>query len=747
MADAVVKDGRVMLRDAQGQAFSVPEAEAAKQLGAGGYRLETPEEFSQREIAKQRGTLGQQALTGLEAAAGITGGGATLGLAAPVAEALGGREYIDAARERAETNPLTRTVGDIAGTVAPALLSGGTGAIGTAARLTPAGAAARLGLGAERVAAGVLGGAGAGVLGTAARLGAAGAVEGAAYGLGGSLAKSVLEDTAWTADRALAGLRDGALYGLAGGAAAGAAGALGGKVVKGMLGGRTLKEAAESFAEKRTVAATIGDDARTVARLTDDGAKPAALKEAAEWLRERAIPVADHPAAVRALKAARVADAEAAQVAARQLDTFGAVVSTERRAAMTERLADIAKTGKQGQAAARVLGKELDGAVTFSSGADMLSTIDKAVAKAADTPLEAQLVALKGQLRDGLTEAAELASPELARAYTSATRSHEIASALHEGAKAQSGRLAAKAAESPFSGIGGSLLGALAGVATGSIGVGAITGVLGGVVQSAARTMIRERGASALIRLADHVALTTGRIEGAAKALAGLKGAPAMASAATFGGDFSTVSAALTETMSSPEALHAKIEKTIAPIARQQPEVAMQMARQIAGDHAWLASKVPQSMGAAKSLTPQAEPRPIPKAQQTKLVNYARALADPVSVLEGMTKGRVDWDGIEALKARRPDLWAQMQQSVQFACAQASDQLPYRRKIMLSLAFEFQADPSLGNVAGIQASGQVPPPTNPPGSAPQAPGPQVRAPAISSAADQTEIHAAVGDAA
>jgi hypothetical protein len=170
------------------------------------------------------------------------------------------------------------------------------------------------------------------------------------------------------------------------------------------------------------------------------------------------------------------------------------------------------------------------------------------------------------------------------------------------------------------------------------------------------------------------------------------------------------------------------------------------MAQQIAGDHAWLASKVPAAMGARQSLTPQAEPRPIPRAAKEKLVNYANALADPVSVLEKMSGGRVDWDGIEALKGRRPDLWGQMQQSVMFACAQSGDQLPYRRKIMLSLAFDFQADPSLGNVAGIQASGQMPPPEPVPGGAPAAP-PAIRAPAISSAADETEIHPAVGDAA
>lgn len=744
MADAVVKDGRVYMRDDAGRAFSVPEAEARKELQAGA-RLESPDEFHSRMVSQERGTVGQQALTALEGAAGITGGGATLGLAAPIAEAIGGREYIDAAREREETNPIARTVGDIGGAVAPALLSGGTGAIGAAARLTPAGMAARAGLGVERAVGGLLGGAAGSVLGSAARLGAAGAAEGAAYGLGGSLAKSVLEDTAWTADRALAGLREGALYGLAGGAGVGAAGALGGKVVKGMLGGRTLKEAAESYAEKRAVSATVGDDARTVARLTDDGANPRKLKEAAYWIRERGIPVADHPAAVRALKVARVADAQAAQAAAGQLDALGAALSAERRTALADTLGDIAKSGRQGKAVARTLGKGLDGAATFSDAAELLGTLDNAAAKAADTPLEAQIQALRSRLSAGLTEAAEVASPEAAGAWASAARSHEIASALHEGAKVHAGRLANQAS-TPFADMGGSLLGALAGVATGSIGVGAITGVLGGIAQGAARKMIQERGASALLKIADRVASTTARIDGAAKHLAGLKGAPAIASAATFGGDFSSVAGALAETMQSPEALHAKIEKTIAPIAQQQPEVAMMMAKQIAGDYAWLQTKVPAALGNAQSLTPQAEPRPLPKLQKEKLVNYARALADPVSVLEGMSKGRVDWDGIEALKARRPELWADMRSSVQFACAQAGEQLPYRRRVMLSLAFEFQGDPSLGNVSGIQASGQMPPPSTPPGAAPSA-APAVRAPAISSAAEDTEIRPAVGAAA
>jgi hypothetical protein len=407
------------------------------------------------------------------------------------------------------------------------------------------------------------------------------------------------------------------------------------------------------------------------------------------------------------------------------------------------------KTGRQGKAAARTIGKELSGSAAFSDTADLLGTLDKMAAKAADTPLESQILAARSQIAEGLTEAAEAASPELAGAYSQASASHEIASALHEGAKAEAGRLASKAADSPFSSMGGSLLGALAGVATGSIGVGAIASVVGAIGQSAAKTMIQKRGASALIRLADHVAAATSRIESASQSLAGLKAAPAIASTSVGTADFGALRSMLAETATDPGKLHAKIEAAIAPVARQQPEVAMHMARQIAGDHAWLASKVPAAMGAKQSLTPSAEPRPVPPAAQKKLVSYAKALADPISVLEGMSHGRVDWDGLEAVKARRPELWDSMRSSVMYSCAQASETLPFRRKMMLSLAFDFQADPSLGRVAAIQASGQgPPPPVMPPSAAPQqAPSTNVRAAAISSAADETEIHAAVGDAA
>jgi hypothetical protein len=71
-------------------------------------------------------------------------------------------EYL---KEGQEAHPVPGGIGTVVGAVAPALLSGGTGAVGTLARATPAGAAARLGGAASaRLGGGLVGAAAAGVV-------------------------------------------------------------------------------------------------------------------------------------------------------------------------------------------------------------------------------------------------------------------------------------------------------------------------------------------------------------------------------------------------------------------------------------------------------------------------------------------------------------------------------------------------------------------------------------------------------
>jgi hypothetical protein len=81
--------------------------------------------------AEEYGDVGSQIGAGLEGVAQ----GATLGGYGAVAGAISD-DYDAERRLRQQYNPSTALAGEVVGAVAPALLSGGTGALGTAARFT-----------------------------------------------------------------------------------------------------------------------------------------------------------------------------------------------------------------------------------------------------------------------------------------------------------------------------------------------------------------------------------------------------------------------------------------------------------------------------------------------------------------------------------------------------------------------------------------------------------------------------------
>src|SRR5688572_18725234 len=139
MPEAAVNDqGRAYIVNPEtGERGSVDVAE----LGAlpAGWRTQSADEVVAQQRASEFGTVGQTALTAAEGAAR----GLTFGLSDPALAALGGEGYREAALARQEVNPMAALGGEVAGAVAPVLLSGGAGAVGTAARLTPAAMAAR----------------------------------------------------------------------------------------------------------------------------------------------------------------------------------------------------------------------------------------------------------------------------------------------------------------------------------------------------------------------------------------------------------------------------------------------------------------------------------------------------------------------------------------------------------------------------------------------------------------------------
>lgn len=130
--------GRVYVVSPMGEIGTVDEAELPT-LGAG-YRLAPQSHVSQAIEAEEYGDVGSQVGAGLEGVAQ----GATLGAYGAVAGAVSD-DYDRERRLREEHNPYTALAGNVVGAVAPALLSGGTGAVGAAARMLPSALEANLG--------------------------------------------------------------------------------------------------------------------------------------------------------------------------------------------------------------------------------------------------------------------------------------------------------------------------------------------------------------------------------------------------------------------------------------------------------------------------------------------------------------------------------------------------------------------------------------------------------------------------
>lgn len=185
--------------------------------------VEPAEQRSKRRF-KQR--VDEDPLASVKALGAGIARSTTLGASDVLLRAVGGERKAEELQALKEVRPGLSLTGELTGAVAPAVLSAGTGLVGTAARFTPAGAAARLGAAAEFGAARALG---VGAERTVAAALAAGkfspwakkaiaqtggaAVEGALFGGGVAISEAALGDVELTAEHLLSGVTTGAMWG------------------------------------------------------------------------------------------------------------------------------------------------------------------------------------------------------------------------------------------------------------------------------------------------------------------------------------------------------------------------------------------------------------------------------------------------------------------------------------------------------------------------------------------------------
>lgn len=254
-----------------------------------GYKAASPEardELAHRQYAEREyGGLGGALKVGVESAVDTASFGA-YGALRQLADPL----YAERKRDEISVHEGADLAGTAAGAILPGILSGGAGAAGTLARITPAGAAARLG---GRIAAGGSGGLGRAALGFG--------VEGALQGAGAGVQALTLSEDPLTFERAVGTLSTGALLGGVTSALAGA----GGKAAEKGLG-RMRRAVGEAKAARATaLQGEVTDD------LVDLDARGLSVAEKAEQARIEADRVPQREQLVRDVAAERaVAKAE-----------------------------------------------------------------------------------------------------------------------------------------------------------------------------------------------------------------------------------------------------------------------------------------------------------------------------------------------------------------------------------------------------------------------------------------------------
>lgn len=253
-----------------------------------------------------------------------------------------------------------------------------------------------------------------------------------------------------------------------------------------------------------------------------------------------------------------------------------------------------------------------------------------------------------------------------------------------------------------------------------------------GAGASMAHKFLRERGSAMIARAADRLAKVESEITHSARVIAGLEKAkravtPVVMGGVKLGERFDKLREDVTSMQSQPARMTTRLAAVTGSLDADLPELGAAVRERVVADYQYLAAQMPQPLGRAGStLTPNAVKATYAPSDQRKWVAKAEAIDNPMSVVKKLEQGIIDRDGIEALKARRPELYQELRIRVAEACGERETELEPGTRVMLSLAFDINGDPSMRPevIREIQASYQGTPAEQ--DGAPKRPGPAPR---------------------
>jgi len=734
------KGAQVYARNPEGQLVSIDASEAHLPS----YQILSPSELHEARLKQSAESVGGLVKTGAEGLAR----GATMGFLGP--EQFYDSEGREAARARQRYNPNLSAGSELAGalgaTVAASALTGGAAAetaggelaqLAARGALTPFRAAAALGDAAE---AGVNGlRLGEGVLGAGLRLGARGAAEGALMGAGHEVSQSALEDVPLTAERLLAGAWDGAKVGGALGGGMGLLGAGIGKAGRAIIGemsgeGESLENAVAGWAERRGFKQVVGNNGRIFNRATNFGQDMARPQRIGRKILDAGVLEQGAPRAQLQAVESKLGESVAQmQGVSRAMDDAGVVADTGKiLSTVDDQVSKLRETpiGDFQAIADRVekqiapfrermqqapgVASDTAPPMSFSELWEMRQKLDKTITweKKAGGPAEEALrdmvSAFRSELDDSIARAADAGAvtPELQNAWKQATENYSDFALARDGLKDLIKRQDKNRFVSPSDYGTGGAAGMLVSLLSGNPIAGAATSA----VTSMAHKLIRERGAGVMARMADRAATVASRIDGAARVAAMVEKPAAVArrSSINVAEQFQHYSDLIQQAKTDPPKFAAKMADATADLSLRAPEVVSEVQKQLLADLTYLDAQHPKPASRqGSSLTPLAAKNQVQffaYDQQKAFVEAATALDNPLGVFDDIARGDLPLAGIKALKVRRPLLFNEMRQTVVKYTMTRKNELPFNRRMLLGVAFDFQSDWSIGHVSDIQQS-------------------------------------------
>ena len=737
------KGDRVPVTLSSGEVGTIDAADLQSTVDAGG-QIVSPEVVHRAELEEKYGGAG-----GTAAAAG-TGfaRGLTVGLSDPVALGLagtfGGKEAKESLRERLnaykELHPYASTAGEIAGVVAPAVFSGGAAAVPEGASIAAragsalggavrtAGAAAEgvgtLGRLAERGAAAIVGGGAESLAGRVAQKfvtrAAGGAVEGALFGAGNEISEASLGDTQLTGEKLLASMGHGALMG---GALAGAAGAVGelGKAALAKaspyLRAKAEEQAWKSMAplkkfEKEAEARAGGT--RAVGRtLLEEGVFEGNAAAAPRDL----LPKVQERLQARGEELGAIMDRSGATVDARSMLTRVADVAKEYdKKAGYEHIAKA--VNEYGAALVDKLGlKTLDEALPIRAAFEQRRALQDLVykeARALDPKMRVEaLREVSRIMSDEEVKAIDVAGKALGRegagGELKALRgTYQRLSLAEEALKDSSSRMVTNRNLS------------LSDYAT--AGAAAAAGhPFAAPVLAVGHKVLRERGNAMAATYLDKLASISAVENRAARVDLEIKRSLSDFFAKAGGAEtrprirvrmfdrpggstssrdeYEQRASEIAHVQTQRQLLSDHVERTTAQLAPHAPESTAALARAAQRGATFLASKLPKATPAANGVASFEVKKPRPNDQEVAtFLRYARAVDDPMSVLEDMKAGRISREGAESLRAVYPSMFRQIQGHVMDRVAEMQAKgkpIPRARRLELGILLGIPTDWSL----------------------------------------------------